>query len=197
MWTNLINYGRNRTNMERRQALAYTVSILGGTIIGAEVLLSGCTSKPNNQAIFSQKDIEKLDEIGETILPETDNSPGAKAAKIGEFINTILTDCYKKEEVKLITEGLHEIEAVSLKKYRKTFISLSQTEKFDLISAFDRISAEKKKTDDIYFFSMLKELIIWGYFSSEPGVTKALRYNPIPGRFKGCVDYSPGDKAWY
>lgn len=183
--------------MERRQALAYTASILGGTIIGAELFLSGCTSKSNGQAIFSQKDIKILDEIGETILPETERSPGAKAAKIGEFINTIVTDCYKKEEVKMITEGLNEIEAVSLQKYRKTFISLDQTEKFDLISAFDKISTEKRKTDDIYFFSMLKELTIWGYFSSEPGVTKALRYNPVPGTFKGCVDYSPGDKAWY
>jgi len=42
----------------------------------------------------------------------------------------------------------------------------------------------------------LKQLTIWGYFTSEVGATKALRYNPIPGRYDACIDYKPGDKAW-
>lgn len=42
---------------------------------------------------------------------------------------------------------------------------------------------------------MMKELTIWGYFTSEPGTTKALRYNPIPGRFDGCIPYT-GENAW-
>jgi hypothetical protein len=47
-----------------------------------------------------------------------------------------------------------------------------------------------------HFFTMIKQLTIWGYFSSEPGITKALRYNPIPGRYEGCVPYQDGEKAW-
>jgi hypothetical protein len=43
---------------------------------------------------------------------------------------------------------------------------------------------------------MMKQLTIWGYFTSEPGVVKALRYNPIPEEFIGCIPYINGDKAW-
>ena len=47
-----------------------------------------------------------------------------------------------------------------------------------------------------HFYSMLLQLTLWGYFISEPGATQALRYNPVPGRYEGCVPYQKGDKAW-
>jgi hypothetical protein len=42
----------------------------------------------------------------------------------------------------------------------------------------------------------MKQLTLLGYFTSEPGATKALRYNPVPGKFEGCIPYKKGDKAW-
>jgi len=35
-----------------------------------------------------------------------------------------------------------------------------------------------------------------GYFTSEAGCTKALRYIPVPGKYVGCISYRKGDKAW-
>jgi hypothetical protein len=43
---------------------------------------------------------------------------------------------------------------------------------------------------------MMKELTLWGFFTSEVGATKVLRYVAVPGKFEGCVDYKKGDKAW-
>jgi hypothetical protein len=43
---------------------------------------------------------------------------------------------------------------------------------------------------------MMKELTLTGFFTSEVGATKALRYVAIPGRYEGCVPYTKGDKAW-
>jgi hypothetical protein len=43
---------------------------------------------------------------------------------------------------------------------------------------------------------MMKELTLWGFFSSEIGATQALRYVAIPGRYEGCIPYKKGDKAW-
>ncbi|HMR57922.1 MAG TPA: gluconate 2-dehydrogenase subunit 3 family protein, partial [Cyclobacteriaceae bacterium] len=40
------------------------------------------------------------------------------------------------------------------------------------------------------------ELVLAGYFSSEPGATQALQYNPVPGPFRGCVPYAEVGKAW-
>ena len=46
------------------------------------------------------------------------------------------------------------------------------------------------------FFTLVKELTILGYFSSEIGCTQALAYVPIPGRYDGVVKLKAGQKAW-
>lgn len=46
------------------------------------------------------------------------------------------------------------------------------------------------------FFTLMKELTILGYFSSEIGCTQALDYVKIPGRYEGVVKLKPGQKAW-
>ena len=47
-----------------------------------------------------------------------------------------------------------------------------------------------------HFFRMMKELSLLGYFTSEIGATKALRYVESPGRYDPCVPYTPGEKEW-
>lgn len=47
-----------------------------------------------------------------------------------------------------------------------------------------------------HYFRMMKELALLGYFTSEIGMTQALRYVETPGRYDPSVDYNPGDKAW-
>jgi len=47
-----------------------------------------------------------------------------------------------------------------------------------------------------HYFKMMKELTLLGYFTSEIGATKALRYIAVPGRYDGSVPYKKGDKAW-
>jgi hypothetical protein len=47
-----------------------------------------------------------------------------------------------------------------------------------------------------HYFRMMKELALLGYFTSEIGYTKAMRYIETPGRFDPCVPYSPGEPAW-
>lgn len=47
-----------------------------------------------------------------------------------------------------------------------------------------------------HYFKMMKELTLLGYFTSEIGATKALRYVAVPGHYDGCVPYKKGDKAW-
>ena len=47
-----------------------------------------------------------------------------------------------------------------------------------------------------HYFRMMKELALLGYFTSEIGMTQALRYIESPGRYDPVVDYHPGEKAW-
>ena len=47
-----------------------------------------------------------------------------------------------------------------------------------------------------HYFRMMKELALLGYFTSEIGYTKAMRYVESPGRFDPCIPYTPGEPAW-
>ncbi len=185
--------------MNRREALTATATLLGVTITGANIFLSGCSPAEKKIDSLNDIDISLLDEIGETILPTSTSSPGAKAARIGEFMKTIVADCYSEEEQKTFVDGIQKLTHLSQEKYNDSFIKLETSKKLELLtkldteaSAFDK---SKKDEDPDHYFSMLKQLTLWGYFTSEPGATKALRFVPIPGRYDGCVDYT-GEPAW-
>ena len=47
-----------------------------------------------------------------------------------------------------------------------------------------------------HYFRLVKELTLSGYFTSEIGMTQALRYVEAPGRFDPCVPYTPGETSW-
>ncbi len=56
--------------------------------------------------------------------------------------------------------------------------------------------APKMRENPVYYFILMKQLTLLGYFTSEIGCTQAMRYIETPGRYDGCVPYAKGDKAW-
>jgi hypothetical protein len=111
-------------------------------------------------------------------------------------MKTIVTDCYSAEDAAVFVDGLKQINAAAKKAYGKEFTGISGQQRFDLLSRYDKEARQAGEETGKHFYTMIKQLTIWGYFSSEIGQTKALRYNPVPGGFKGDVDYKPGDRAW-
>lgn len=184
--------------MNRREALSRVALIMGGTVLGAEAFLSGCTTG-TPKISFSKDDISFLNEIAETILPAT-NTPGAKEAKVGEFMTVIVNDCYETKDQAAFMEGMKKLNEASTKASGKTFMQASVEQRHNLLVALDKEAAafqKTKKPDETkHYFTMLKELTLWGFFSSELGATKALRYVAVPGRYEGTVPYKKGDKAW-
>lgn len=185
--------------MNRRDALSSIALLVGGTLVGAEAFLTGCKTTGKKEGLFAANDITMLDEVGETILPAT-ATPGAKAAQIGEFMKTIVTDCYDETDQKTFTDGITKLNDASHKKYNKGFLDLQANQKHDLLVALDAeakdYKTKKKEKDPNHYFSLMKQLTVWGYFTSEEGATKALRYLPVPGKYDGDVPYKKGDKAW-
>ena len=189
--------------MNRRDAIARVSLILGGTILGAEAFLAGCTNPEKNIGAgglnFSNDDVAFLDEVAETIIPVTD-TPGAKDAKVGEFMTRIVRDCYTQDDQKIFVDGVKKLNEASKQKNGKYFMDASPQERHDLLVELDKEQKEytrnAKEKDPKHYFRMMKELVLWGYFTSEPGATKALRYVAVPGKYEGCVDYKKGDKAW-
>jgi len=133
-----------------------------------------------------------LDEVAETILPET-KTPGAKAAHVGAFMALMVTDTYEDREQQIFRAGMRQLEQAS-------FMAAKPAERLALLERLDR---EQKvymdgKADDApaHYFRLMKELTLLGYFTSEIGCTQAQRYRERPGRFDPCVPYTPGETAW-
>lgn len=182
--------------MNRREALKITTGLLGATIIGGDFFLAGCHRDHGTGKLLSDADLALLEEVGETILPATEKSPGARAANIGSFMKSIVTDCYSEEEQQTFIRGIASLKQKAMADFGDEFLSISQDNRFKMLLALDREASDVGNEDSPHYFSMIKQLTIWGYFTSEPGATMALRYNPIPGKFIGCIPYKEGDKAW-
>lgn len=182
--------------MNRRKALSLTATLLGTTIIGSEVLLSGCSVKEGPVFDPSQEQMTLLDMIGETILPETEQSQGAKAAQIGRFMTSIVADCYNEEEQAIFTDGLENMARLAQNSYGNSFAEMSEADRLEMLTGLDKASIANTEEGPTHYYVMMKQLTIWGYFSSEIGSREALRFNPVPGRFEGCIPYVSGERAW-
>ena len=187
--------------MDRREALKQTAFLLGGAITASTwaAVVTGC-ERPGNITSFTEENtLNLLSEVAETILPETD-TPGAKAAGVGPFIAMMLQECYVEEDQKLVLDGLTELNKRSNDEFGDAFTETSPENRTALLTTIDKeriaYNKDKKGEDPPHYFTLIKELTITGYFTSEPGATQALRYVPVPGRYDGCVPYNEGDKVW-
>ena len=185
--------------MNRREALSRVAIIMGGSVIGAEAFLTGCKASAKTVS-FSKDDIAFLNEVGETILPAT-NTPGAKEAKVGEFMAVMVNDCYDENNQLIFMEGMKALQFKDAKaKIGKSFMEASADERHKLLVALDaeakEYSKNKKPEEPTHYFSMMKQLTLSGFFTSELGATKALRYVAVPGKFDGSAPYVKGEKAW-
>ncbi len=187
--------------MTRRDVLQNVAILLGGSIVGGSVFsLEGCKSTDKQvNALFTDKQVALMNEIADTILPAT-STPGAKAAKVGDFMAVMVLDCYEEKNQKVFTDGLKKLDDLSEEKYSESFMDATPKQRTELLTALDKeqkeYQAKKGKDDPSHYFRMMKELTLLGYFTSKEGATQALRYIPVPGKYDGNVPYKKGDKAW-
>jgi hypothetical protein len=190
--------------MNRREALSTVALIMGGTIAGAEAFLSGCSAPGESEYIgllTENGNVRFMDEVAETILPLTENSPGARAAKVGEFMNVMVTECYEPAEQKIFLDGITTLKQVSRDRFGKDFLKLEPEQKHELLLGLEaeaKTYDETRKPEDpeTHYYRLMKQLTLVGFLTSEIGVTKAMRHVAVPGRFDPCVPYKPGEKAW-
>ncbi|HEX6259483.1 MAG TPA: gluconate 2-dehydrogenase subunit 3 family protein [Woeseiaceae bacterium] len=184
----------------RREAILRVSAMLGGVaLVGQSAMLAGCTLERPNTAAFSEDDIAFLDEIAETILPET-GTPGAKAAGVGPFIAMMVVDTYDDREQVVFRRGLETLDNECRDMHGVGFMSATPDQRLTLLEKLDAEQLQymrtAKKDEPAHYFRMLKELTLLGYFTSETGYTRAMRYIETPGRFDPCTPHTPGEKTW-
>ena len=193
-----------RQVMTRRQAIARVTTLLGGAaLVGGAGLLQAAVGAQAREyqgnGLFSREEVAWLDEVAETLLPETD-TPGAKAAGVGAFMAVMVNDVYAPDDQKVFRDGMRNLEDACRAEYGTGFREAAATERLALLERLDREQHAYMQTRagdaPAHYFRMMKELALLGYFTSEVGYTQALRYVETPGRFDPCAPYAPGEKAW-
>lgn len=184
--------------MERREALKKFAYLMGGALSATTlgVLFESFTvfDPTKNTYFFSSTDEEVLSEFAEIILPTTAASPGAKAAGVGAFIPLVIKDCYPPDLQQVFKNGFEDMLAKCKTKFNKEFLNLNNEEKNLIMNELKQETIDNNKEPS--FFLIARDLTLLGYFSSEIGCTIAREYLPIPGKYDGNADYTPGQKAW-
>ena len=208
--------------MERRELLKMIAAATGMAFVGGEVWAAGLTtpSAVGSKSLFSASDIALLDEIAETILPKT-TTPGAKDAGCGAQMAVQISDCYNATEQGWFVDGLKQLRARSQQEFKLNFMQLSKEQRHQLLvkldaeakarnaeiyaSANDSTNSRKKSSANAgksvadntpHYFTLLKQLTLFVFFTSKVGATEVLRYSAIPGKYEGNLPYKKGDRAW-
>jgi hypothetical protein len=212
--------------MDRRELLKMIAAATGLAFVGGEVWAAGLNNLTSSavampgRKLFSVSDIALLDEIAETILPKT-STPGAKDAGCGAQMATQINDCYNATEQGWFVDGLKQLRARSQQDYKLDFMQLSKEQRHQLLVKLDAeakarnaeiyaaandstnsrkkssVNASKAVADNTpHYFTLLKQLTLFVFFTSKVGATEVLRYSAIPGKYEGNLPYKKGDRAW-
>ena len=125
--------------------------------------------------------------MSERIIPADDSSPGAKAARVSEYIDLIVsesTDVTKQ----LWRDGLAAVDKKSRDMFGKPFASASVEQQVQLLTEISK-NERSPQTVEERFFRTVKFATVDGYYTSEIGIHQELKYkgNSYLKEFTGCT----------
>ncbi len=143
--------------------------------------------------------------MAETILPRTD-TPGAIDAGVPNFVELMVSDWFNDEERAIFDAGLKDIETRIPREHGSPFNELSQQVQLDIMESLENEASDSswygfgelfgEYQSDAPFVCHLKELVIWGFFTSEVGATQVLRFDGMPMQFDGELPIDPDESTW-
>ncbi len=185
--------------MHRRQALRLLASAATLPILSREAfsLFQAVHEQLHEQPVLKTLNPHQnltVTTIAEIIIPQT-NTPGAKAARVNEFIDLILTEWYDEEEKSTFLTGLTDVDSRARDLHGKDFVECGEKQQVEILQALDDEVAAR--TEDVRrrrshppqknFFFMMKQLTLVGYYTSQIGFEQELHGEIIPSRHAGCV----------
>ena len=189
--------------MERREALrlmgaASVFSVLSSDLFTARLQAQLAASKGGPLRTLSPAQNDIVVAMSDVMIPATD-TPGAKAAKVNEFIDLILTEWATEEERKIFLAGLAEADLKTIALFDHSFAAASAKEQAVIVQVFDEELATSRNerlpkqirawevTLALPFFAQMRRLTLVGYYTSSIGQEQELKVDIIPGALHGCV----------
>ena len=195
--------------MQRRDVLkllgsAAAISALPQEAFTVLAQASAQAANSNRRKTLNPHQNETLIAITELIIPKTD-TPGAKDAKVNEFIDLLLTEWFEPAEKRDFLYGLEQVDGQSQKLFSASFVKCQPDQQSQLLKQLDAVAmefAEKQREAKhanseppaMDFFYQLKKLTLTGYYTSEIGFSQELQQEIIPPHYTGCGPVNEGAK---
>jgi len=177
--------------MDRREALKRTALMLGIALSPKMLSAVAEEASPVGLQSLNSGQYAVLEGLVDTLLPRTD-SVGGLDVKVPQFVDLVFSKFETPEKRKNFRKGLDAFEADCRSLHGKGF---SDSSKKDRLAVYRKWAAGNGKQKA--FLTLSREWILLGYYSSEEVSKNVLKFNPIPGAYRGCIDLSETDGvAW-
>src|SRR6476659_3353595 len=176
--------------VSRRTALKAIGTVAALPWLSDEGLLAFARLQETNGAprltVLSKPQFEALEVLTEAIIPTDERSPGAKQARVADYIDLLLTEVDRDVVLQWIG-GLAALDADAMSRFRSPFSRLRDTQVDAILQAISR-NEKSPQTPLEAFFVMAKQSTIRGYYTSKIGIHDELRYkgNQFLQEFVGC-----------
>jgi glucoside 3-dehydrogenase (cytochrome c) hitch-hiker subunit len=194
--------------MERRDALKLLAGAAALPLLGRDVwalfqdVHQQLPATPTLK-LFNPHQNETVAAIAELIIPQTD-TPGARAARVNEFIDLVVAEWYDQQERSRFLAGLAGVDARSRDLFASDFVDCAPKQQVEILKELDDELALSRQANppnprrahnappEGNFFFMMKQLTLVGYYTSEIGAEQELHTEIIPSRHAGCASIEEG-----
>lgn len=144
------------------------------------------SAAPATLRALSASQLATLETLVEAIIPADERSPGAKAARVPEYIDLLLSEAEDPARQQWL-EGLQTLDADAQARFSAPFARLDSSQVEALLTEMAE-NERKPETPREKFFKATKNATIHGYYTSEIGIHQELRYKgrKILPEFVGC-----------
>jgi hypothetical protein len=185
--------------MKRRKAIGGILALTGISIAS----FSGIKffyAKSNRGQLKNYLNL--ISELVDIIIPATE-TPGAKEAKVQNYIIDFMESCSSNKEYNNLFNGLNDLQESCLNEYAANFEDCTTNQKIEVLASLDSNSSSNSLLTKIdnkirgrSFFNILKSLTVEGYCTSEIGATQHLAYVQIPVNYRAITTLELKQKAW-
>ena len=174
--------------LDRRALLLGAVFLVGGA--AALTRFSRGDRSRAGGAVLTGERYTQLEQISDAMIPATD-TPGAIAAGVPEFLRQMLTEWASERTRAEMIGVLDSIERQAWSQYGAAFVELPVPRRADVVRIVDEESIAR--ADAAY--RRFKYLVLVGYYQSEIGATRELRYELVPGAWRSCLPLTEVGRA--
>ena len=136
--------------------------------------------------VLSASQFAALEALVDAIIPADERSPGAREARVADYIDLLLSESDETVVLQWIG-GLAELDEEAITRFKAPFARLDAAQA-DAILATISANELTPQTPLEMFFEMTKDATVRGYYTSEIGIHRELRYrgNKFLSEFVGC-----------